>query len=123
MTNSTHSVTRNPRYRIVDPTNTWVNVERTTNRVPPALPALLVDFSRQGARLRAAVPLEAGEPVTLSFSPARGALDLVLHATVQWQRPAGNDTTAVGCRFVREVDWEAMGELFLCGILARDNPT
>jgi hypothetical protein len=113
---------RRPRYRLVAGARIQAQVERSTKHSPSLVPVELVDLSRNGCRVKTPVPLEAREPVTVQLWAEPSASKMTLRAIVRWQRPAGNGAWLVGCLADCPIDWDALGELFLSGILSTDEP-
>lgn len=97
-----------------------VELVREASRSPRSVAAEVVDFSRQGARLTVACPLDPAEPVVLRLESRGIGLDLDLPGAVRWQTPQA-EHWLVGCQFHEEVSMETLGELFLRGILS-DQP-
>jgi hypothetical protein len=87
-----------------------------------SLPVQLIDFARNGARLRIAGAPERtcpakGEAVVLGIRSPRPGLDICLPGTIRWQQAEGPGQWLVGCEFDAEVSLETLGELFLNEIL------
>jgi len=79
--------------------------------------AQLIDCSREAIQLLLAVPLERGERIRVRLRDESSGMQLDVAGAVSAQRdelPSGWSAT---CRFDQELDWETLGELFLCGIL------
>jgi hypothetical protein len=106
-------VGRKPRH----PTVVGQAVEAWLERAAGRLAAELADFSRHGAGLLTAVPLDIGERVTVRIRHAESRLDLSRAGTVRWQREQREGCWLVGCEFEEPVSLELLGELFLSEIL------
>ena len=78
----------------------------------------LIDFSRQGAQFRCAVPLAIDATICLRIITVESDLDVRIKGRVLWRRLASTDCWGIGCVFDQEVEWTALGELFLHDILA-----
>lgn len=113
-------VARDPRHQPTDKAELNIEVRRSVGE-PRSLRAELVDFSRDGFRLRVPAPLIVNEPVEVLIEDRNSPLNLTVSATAQWQRPESGDTWLTGFKFDRQADWETMGELFLNDILATDS--
>ncbi len=85
------------------------------------LGAELVNFSRDGFRLRVPAPLIVNEPVVVLIEDRNSPFSLTISATARWQRPESGDTWLTGFKFDRQADWETLGELFLNDILTMDD--
>lgn len=81
----------------------------------------LVDLSRDGFRLRAAVPLEIGESFFMDLFEEASALHLNLPGVVRWRLEDSDGRWLLGCQSQREIDWETLGELFLNKVLLTDD--
>jgi hypothetical protein len=112
---------RNPRHLSTGTAALEVKVKRASGD-HSIVGAELVDLSRSGFRLRAAMPLAVNESVTVRFLHAESGLDLTLPSTVRWQRPDAGEKWLVGFETERQVEWETLGELFLNDILHVDQP-
>ncbi len=111
---------RNPRHQATGPEGHEIRIERAGGRDPLVTSARLIDFSRNGFRLRTPFPLEIGEPLTMQLHDERSSTDLTLFGVVRWCRPDENESWLLGCQTAREADWETLGELFVNEILASD---
>jgi hypothetical protein len=92
-----------------------VHILRTASR--QGLSGQLVDCSRAVVQFRVTDSLADGERVVVRLRHEASGLQLDMAGTVDWQRPEPSGERLVGCRFAEELDWETLGELFLCGIL------
>jgi hypothetical protein len=110
-------VPRRPRYQANAAETIRAEVDRSGG---DAIEARLHNLSRTGFQLQVPVALMIGEAVRLQLHIEGRGLVLSLPSTVQWQRPAGDDTWLAGCQCEQPVDWESLGELFLNGILSQD---
>ncbi len=113
-------VPRNPRHKVAEDPAARVELRRSAANLPALPEVAVVDFSRSGFRLSVTEPLAARESVTLRLVDERSGMDLTLPGIVRWQRREADGTWSVGCHCDRELDWETLGELFLGGILLRD---
>ena len=116
----TQFVIRDPRHQPTATAQLNIEVRRSVGE-PRSLGAELVDFSRDGFRLRVSAPLIVNEPVDVLIEDRNSSFSLAISATTQWQRPESGDTWLAGFRFDRQADWETMGELFLNEILVMDS--
>ena len=107
-------VGRSPRHQA----ETEVEIERAAGTSPVRLSADLVDFSRQGARLRAESLLVENEPIVILLRNASIGLDLAFPGAVRWCGQQDGSRRLYGCQFKEEVPLETLGELFLAGILS-----
>lgn len=113
-------VARNPRHQPTDKAELNIEVRRSVGE-PRSFGAELIDFSRDGFRLRAPIPLIVNEPVEVLIEDRNSTFSLTVSATAQWQRPENGDTWLTGLKFDRQADWETLGELFLNDILAMND--
>ncbi|HWB12442.1 MAG TPA: PilZ domain-containing protein [Pirellulales bacterium] len=107
-------VGRSPRHQAA----TQVEIERAGNASPTHIMADLVDFSRQGARLRAEPGLAENEPIVILLRNPSIGLDLAFPGAVRWCGQHVGSRRMYGCQFKEEVPLETLGELFLAGILS-----
>jgi len=114
---------RTPRHQTADTAELRVEIERTRGTSVTLVAAELLDISRGGIRLRAALPLRVGEAVTVQLHAEQSEIDLAMPCTVRWRRLEDNGLWSVGCALARQVDWESLGKLFLNGILAMEVPS
>jgi len=110
-------VLRLPRHPAAGEAGFPVAVRRCTPESPVAIAADLLDLSRNGFRLRTALPLEIGESLYLDIFEERSSLTLALPATVRWRLEEPDGRWLLGCQAKRELDWETLGELFLNEVL------
>ena len=91
-------------------------VDREPGRDPALMNAQLLDCSREEIRLLLAERLARGEQIRVRLRDQSSGLQLDVAGTVTavHESPSGWSAT---CRFDHELDWETLGELFLCGIL------
>jgi hypothetical protein len=80
-------------------------------------PAQLVNLSRQGLQIAVGEPLASDEVVTVRIREVQGRLDVALRGRVRWQRSLGSQTWGIGCELEEPLSYEALGELFLSGVL------
>ena len=113
-------IARDPRHQTADKAELNIEVRRSVGE-PRSLGAELVDFSRDGFRLRVPTPLIVNEPVDVLIEDRHSPFKLAVSATAQWHRPENGDTWLAGFKFDRQADWETLGELFLNDILAMDS--
>lgn len=99
-----------------------VKVARAAGAVPGRFTAELVDFSRQGARIRTEVRLAEDEPVEIFLPNVSTGLDLAFPGAVRWCAKEEASRWLYGCQFRDEVPLEMLGELFLSGILSDQPP-
>ncbi len=92
-------------------------VDRGTDRQPAPISAQLLDCTREELRLLLAVPLELRERIRVRLRDESSGLQLDVAGSITAQREKAPDGWSVTCRFDHELDWETLGELFLCGIL------
>ena len=116
-------VPRHPRHQAVDAAQLQVEVERAGGKTRPAVQAELLDLSRDGIRLRVALPLMVRESITVRLRAEGSAVNVALPCTVRWRRPENDGTWSIGCESARQVDWETLGELFFSGVLATEPPS
>ncbi len=115
---------RKPRHDAAETVDLPIQVERTSKKKSQSVvEGTLVNISRDGIGLRTAGPLTLQEAVTVRChieEPDREKpnRDFVLPCIVQWQRREKPRQWLIGCRSTDDVDWETLGELFLCGALS-----
>ena len=110
-------VVRRPRYRATGRVPVVLTIVRASELEPAVVPAELLDVSRHGMRLKLAVPLAMDEPILIRLKEAEGGLERSFRAHVLWRFEEGQDAWIVGCPLEGEIDWEALGELFLHEVL------
>lgn len=115
-------VARRPRHQSAGTAGVRVEVQRVAPSSPAWIEVELVDLSREGVRVRAAVPLSVGETITVRLHDQAAALGLERQATVRWREPHQQGTWSIGCEFFERMDWETLGELFLNEVLSTDPP-
>ena len=113
-------IARKPRHRATDPAGLRAEVERSAGALPALVEAEVLNLSRDGIQLRLAVPLLAGESITVRLQHEKCEPSPTLSAAVRWRRPEEDQAWSAGCVFTRPVDWETLGELFLNELLAKD---
>lgn len=113
---------RRPRHQATGPAAHCLQLERGPGNTPRSIEAKLLDLSSSGVRLRVAVPLEVGEPITFHIGKEASQFLLTRSGTVRWASRDERGDWMVGCLFDRRVDWETLGELFLESILSTDRP-
>ncbi len=111
---------RRPRHPVTEAAAIDVSLERSGQEPSCLVAARLLDFSREGFRLRVPVRLTVQEAVTVRIRSENDGIDLALPGTVRWQRPDGDAAWLVGCAATRPADWETLGELFLHKILSTE---
>jgi len=116
-------IARRPRHRAAGSAGVRVRVERRPGSVPGTIDAELVDLSRSGIRLRAAVPLAVEESITVRLHHDVSGVGLTRAGTVRWRSRDQCGTWSVGCVFPQPLDWETLGELFLNQVLSTDPPS
>jgi hypothetical protein len=112
-------IARYPRHQSADKAELQIKVRRSVDK-SDSLGAKLVDFSRDGFRLRVGAPLTVEEAVEVQVADGTSPVHLAILATVRWQRPEGGRIWLTGFEFNRSTDWETLGELFLNEILSTD---
>ncbi len=115
-------VARKPRHQSAGAAKVRVEVMRVAPNSPEPIEVELVDLSREGVQVRAAVPLSVGETITVRLHDERAGLELERQATVRWSDPHQQGIWSAGCEFCQAVDWETLGELFLNDVLSADPP-
>jgi hypothetical protein len=116
-------VGRKPRHAVADAGAVAVRLGRPGEKLEECLDAELVDFARNGARLRivesaGAAWLAEGERAVLHVRSLKPGVDVGLPGTVRWRRADGPGLWLIGCEFEAEVPLETLGELFLNEILS-----
>jgi hypothetical protein len=118
-------VGRKPRHHVADAGDVSVRLDCKGPIAADAesLPAELIDFARNGARLRIAGGPERtcpapGEEVVLGLSSQKSGLNIRLPGAIRWQQAEGPGQWLIGCEFDEEVPLETLGELFLNEILS-----
>lgn len=116
-------VGRKPRHQVADPGAVTVRLTRTGVEPPETTMVELLDFARNGVRLRLAErvgarPFVSGDAVLLQLASENSKIDFGRPATVRWQRAEGPGLWQLGCEFKDEVSLETLGELFLNEILS-----
>jgi hypothetical protein len=94
-----------------------IQVDRVNSIGAVGIPALLLDCSRVEVQLGVTEEFATGERIVVRLHDETSRLQLDVSGTVQYQRQGSDDLWHIGCRFTQELDWETLGELFLCGIL------
>jgi hypothetical protein len=92
-------------------------LDREADRQPTPMSAQLLDCTREELRLLVAAPLELRERVRVRLRDVSSGLQLDVAGSITSRSDATPDGWSVTCRFDHELDWETLGELFLCGIL------
>jgi PilZ domain-containing protein len=113
-------VVRDPRHQATDTVKLNIEVRRSAGE-RRLLGAELIDFSRDGFRLRVPAPLIVNEPVEVLIEDRNTPFSLTISAIAQWQRPESGDNWLTGFKLDRQADWETLGELFLNEILTMDS--
>ena len=116
-------VARRPRHLAAATVGVRVVVERVAPSQSEPVEVELLDLSRQGIRVRAAVPISVGETVTLRLHDENSGLGLTRRCAVRWRHPDRPGTWVIGCEFFERVEWETLGELFLNDVLSTDPPS
>jgi PilZ domain-containing protein len=116
-------VGRKPRHLVADADLVAVRLGREGGTPEECLDAELVDFARNGARLRivdsaGSAWLAEGARAVLHVRSLRPGVDIGLPGTVRWRRGDGPGLWLIGCEFDQEVPLETLGELFLNEILS-----
>lgn len=78
-----------------------------------AVEATLMDCSRSGAQLTAAMALGENEPVIVRFVDERFEVKHEAVGVVRWRQANDESTWRLGIRFDEELDLATLGELFL----------
>ena len=92
-------------------------VDRDADGEPTPVSAQLLDCTREELRLLLTVPLELRECIRVRLRDESSGLQLDVAGAITARRDETPDGWSVTCRFDHELDWETLGELFLCGIL------
>ena len=92
-------------------------VDRDADRDPSPVSAQLLDCTREELRLLLAVPLDLRECIRVRLRDESSGLQLDVSGAITARSDQTPDGWSVTCRFDHELDWETLGELFLCGIL------
>jgi hypothetical protein len=115
---SSEFIIRRPRHDAVQDSLCHVWVERIARDPKARQDVALVDVSRLGLQVKLTDSLEPDEPLVVHIQHSQAKLDVALAGRVRWQRQCHDGHWAVGCVFDQAIDYEVMGELFLCGILS-----
>jgi hypothetical protein len=83
--------------------------------------AELVDLSRQGLKAVCDHQFRNGASVGVEIQLPTTSMQLSPSAKIRWCRIQEDGRWAVGLLFDQELSWEAMGELFLNGVLASES--
>ncbi len=119
MANDTsHYVARAPRYEVQDGQRLQLTVRNLAEDAAEAREVKLVDLSRQGLQVQAAVLVSEGDRLVVELHDPTGATLIQQQATVRWQKPAEPLGWLIGCQFTDELSWEVLGELFLHELIA-----
>ena len=94
-----------------------VRVDLQSDGPDASTTARLLDCSRTDAQLIVAHRVSLGERILVRLRDDESGLQLDVAGTVAWQEQENEFSWRIGCRFTQELDWESLGELFLCGIL------
>ena len=94
-----------------------VRVDREPPHEPALVSAQLLDCNRAQIQLLVAFPLQSNERVRVRVRDESSGLQLDVAGAVVAQHDYEPGSWFVTCRFDHELDWETLGELFLCGIL------
>jgi hypothetical protein len=113
----TDYVPRPPRYVVAPDAPLRLQVSCPADQPPIEGSVRLANLSRSGFGLRLAESVTVGHPIMVRVRHEGSALDLSLVGIVQWQKRQPDDTWLIGCRCVRDLAWETLGELFLLGVL------
>lgn len=109
-------IPRRPRHEV--PHNTSCNLILTLAATGQTFAAHLLDLSRQGMKVMVRDELSLDATVAIRIDLPTVSIRVADTAQVRWsKRLQDNDQWAVGLIFERELSWEFLGELFLCGIL------
>jgi hypothetical protein len=122
MARKTRYVARRPRHPAAGAEGTRVVIEPVAPASSEPIEAELLDLSRQGMRIRAAVPFSVGETIDVRINQPPPGPALRRRGTVRWRRPEAQGGWSIGCQFSEPVDWETLGELFLNDVLSTDRP-
>jgi hypothetical protein len=118
---SSRYVPHPPRYSVTDSPAFHAEIERS-GEMSEVLPATLIDLSRNGFCLEVSSPLVQDETIVLRLLEDDAGMTLSLAGVVRWRHKSGEDRWVVGCSASETLTWEALGELFLNGILKREHP-
>lgn len=94
-----------------------VRVDLQSDGPDASTAARLLDCSRTDAQLIVAHRVTPGERILVRLRDDESGLQLDVAGTVAWQEQENEVAWRIGCQFTQELDWETLGELFLCGIL------
>lgn len=112
-----------PRYCVAGERTIQAEIERAAGRLPASIQVELRDLSRTGYQFKTSLPLEIQEAVLLRLRTGELGSELALQGTVRWMRPTNDGTWLVGCRTESPMEWDALGELFLNGVLSPNGPS
>jgi len=99
-----------------------VRAELTSRDPVVEIPAQLVNLSRNGLQIAVSAPLVRDEIVTVHIRDTQQRLDLALRGQVRWYRLLEPQCWGIGCELGEPLSYEALGELFLSGILDTGSP-
>ena len=111
-------VVRRPRHDAVQDRSCHVWVERIARDPKVEQDAALVDVSRLGLQVKLTESLEPDEPLVVHIQHSQVKLDVALAGRVRWQRQCHDGYWTVGFVFDQAIEYEVMGELFLCAVLS-----
>lgn len=111
-------VVRRPRHEAIPGHGCSLTLEWIASARP--LDVELVDLSRQGLKLHLDAKLPVDARLKLKIVQPANQFTLNVPVTVRWSRQDESGRWSAGCLFDQELSWEAMGELFLNGILCTD---
>jgi hypothetical protein len=110
---------RPPRHCVVDSAAHSVQIAVAGSATSDTCSARLLNFSRQGLRLRCAANLQIGDPVRVQLSDSDG-FQHAISGVVKWRGDEADGEQTYGCLFDEEVEWEILGELLLRGVLTSE---
>jgi len=114
-------IPRPPRHNAALATGIRIEVRRYDAVDEPVYEAELVDFSRQGIRLRLAAEFEAGELLLIRIVATEPDFLFQHRATIHWRSTDESSSDFLyGCGFEAQVEWEVLGELLLRGVLSME---
>ena len=120
MSNESHFyVARLPRHEVTSAERARLRVRRIPDSAGEPVTAVLVDFSRQGLRLRSVERFAIGERLAIQVSAGED-FTWPNEVTIRWRREEQAPESIYGGVFDEPVEWEVLGELLLRGVLSMD---
>ena len=111
---------RPPRHEIIAAESISIQVHAVPDG--SVVVAEIINLSRQGVQLLVPTDFPSGQSIELVFTEEMVGANVTQSAVVCWcrQDKTRPEMYDVGCKFGQAIEWEAMGELFLRGILSTD---